>query len=626
MCGIAGILDSEKQNSDLQAALRQMTDAIRHRGPDSDGFFTQPPVGLGMRRLSIIDLNTGDQPIANEDGTVWTVFNGEIYNYVQLRKDLIQKGHHFQTQTDTEVIVHQYEETGERFAESLRGMFAIAIWDTKQRRLLVARDRFGIKPLFVAEQNNKMAFASEMKALFELPWVNCDLHPLALRAYLSLGYIPAPLTVYQGIRKLSPGTVETWSVDPPGSIERLNTYAYWTPSPVENSSPPSFEEAAETVLELLKESVQLHLRSDVPLGAFLSGGVDSSTVVAMMRQCGAQNIKTFSIGFENTQFDELSYAGRVAQYLETDHYSHVITGEEAKGLIALFENFDEPFADNSAIPTYFVSRLARQHVTVALSGDGGDELFAGYSQYPRLDRYRLIDWMPQAPRKIISKVGTQVIPERFPGYGFLTRFDVPKENRMLSIVSKPLSGYIMDALSESFRMFLLDGSSDDPWKRKYWCRNSVIEGQIVDQKTYLPDDILSKVDISSMQVSLEARVPLLDHVLADYVNSLPTSYKLKNGIGKRLLKHVAAPYLPKGIFDRPKNGFDIPLETWLMGPLKKNVQEIFFDNPGHIFNPAGVTKIMDSIHNGGRPAISQQLWKLLSLSLWANRFYERIPL
>lgn len=619
MCGIAGMLDPAIPVGEIEARLCRMTDAIEHRGPDSDGFYSQSPAGLGMRRLSIIDLNTGDQPIANEDGTVWTVFNGEIYNYIQLREELIRKGHIFKTQTDTEVIIHQYEEDGEHFAEKLRGMFAIAIWDTKRRQLLIIRDRFGIKPLFVAEQNNRLAFASEMKALFELPWVNRSWNPLALRAYLSLGYIPAPWTVYEGIRKFTPGTVEVWNVEPLGNINKVKTLRYWTPSPVGKSSTPSFEEAAENVLELLKESVQLHLRSDVPLGAFLSGGVDSSVVVAMMRLCGAHNIKTFSIGFDDAQFNELSYAKQVAQHLETDHYSHVITGAEAKGMISVIENFDEPFSDSSAIPTYFVSRLAREHVTVSLSGDGGDELFAGYSQYRHLERYRLVDWIPQYPRKIISKIGTQLIPEHVPGRGLMTRFDAPKKGRMLSIVSSPLKGNILNALSDSFKNFLLADSSDEYWQKNFWCENSVIEGQIIDQKTYLPDDILSKVDISSMQVSLEARVPLLDHILADYVNGLPTPYKLQNGNGKRLLKHIAAPYLPKGIFNRPKSGFAIPLEKWLMGPLKMYIQEILLDSPGNLLNPSGVTRIIDSMGDGSRPAISEQLWKLLSLSIWANR-------
>jgi asparagine synthase (glutamine-hydrolysing) len=625
MCGIAGILDAAKQNGDIETLLRQMTATIKHRGPDSDGFYTQSPVGLGMRRLSIIDLNTGDQPITNEDGTIWLIFNGEIYNYAELREELIRRGHVFKTQSDTEVIIHQYEEDGEHCAEKLRGMFAIAIWDTKRRQLILMRDRFGIKPLFVAEQNNKLAFASEMKAFFDLTWIDRSWNPLALRAYLSLGYVPNPLTVYRGIRKFTPGTVEVWNVDLSGNTKKVKTYCYWTPLAVERKPIPSFEEASEAVQELLIKCVQLHLRSDVPLGAFLSGGVDSSAVVALMRLCGAQNIKTFSIGFDDARYSELAYAEQVARYLETDHYSHVITGKEAQGLIALLENFDEPFADGSAIPTYFVSHLAREQVTVSLSGDGGDELFAGYSHYHRIELFRRVDWMPQPARQLVSKIGTQLIPERIPGHGFMARFGAPSDGRMLSFISKPVNGYLLDALSPAMNEFLADESFDECWQMKYWCENSVIGAQIVDQKTYLPDDILTKVDISSMQVSLEARVPLLDHVLADYVNSLPTAYKISNGKTKRLLKHIAAPHLPEGILDRPKSGFAIPLEPWLTGPLKKDVQEQLLDNPINLLNPAGVLRIMGATGNGSRPAISEQVWKLLSLSIWANRQFDNKP-
>jgi len=625
MCGIVGILDPTKQNGEIETLLRQMTAAIKHRGPDSDGFLSQSPVGLGMRRLSIIDLNTGDQPIANEDGTIWTVFNGEIYNYAELREDLIRKGHIFKTQSDTEVIVHQYEQDGERCAEKLRGMFAIAIWDTKLCQLLLIRDRFGIKPLLVAEQNNKLAFASEMKALFDLSWIDRTWNPVALRAYLSLGYVPTPMTVYRGIRKFTPGTVEVWNIDLSGKIKKIKIYNYWTPSAVENPSPPSFEEASEIVLELLKESIRLHLRSDVPLGAFLSGGVDSSTVVALMRLCGAQDIKTFSIGFDDPKFNELSYAKQVARHLGTEHYSHIITGAESQGLISVVENFDEPFADSSAIPTYFVSRFAREQVTVSLSGDGGDELFAGYSQYSRLAFYRYIDWIPYSGRKWISKVGSRLIPERNLGGGFIRRLGVPAKARLLSFLSYPLDGYMFGTLSSSLNNFLSDESLDQTWQSSYLCNNSVHEAQIVDQQTYLRDDILTKVDISSMAVSLEARVPLLDHVFAEYVNGLPISYKLKNGNGKRLLKHIAAPYLPQGIFDRPKSGFRIPLRSWLMGSMRQSVQELLLENPAGLLKPTGIQGIIDAMENGGRLAMSEQVWRLLCLSIWANRQSEHKP-
>jgi asparagine synthase (glutamine-hydrolysing) len=618
MCGIVGILNY-RDHSGNHTVLEAMNNSLRHRGPDADGFYFKPPIELGMRRLKIIDLNTGDQPISNENGTIWTVFNGEIYNYADLRSDLIKKGHIFKTQSDTEVIVHQYEEDGEKCVEKFRGMFAFAVWDESKRQLLLARDRFGIKPLFVAEENDKLTFASEMKALFQLHWVDRTWNPLALRAYLSLGYIPAPLTAYNGIRKFTPGTVEIWQVDSADKITKEKSWRYWAPSVSTEEPAPSFEEAADTILELLKEDVHMHLRSDVPLGAFLSGGVDSSTVVALMRICGAQTIKTFSIGSEHPEFNELPYAELVARHLGTDHYSHVITGSEAHGLVSVIENFDEPFADSSAIPTYFVSQLAREYVTVSLSGDGGDELFAGYAQYPKIQHYRLVDWMPQQARHFISGIGSQLIPKDKRGGGFFRRLGEPVETRYLSLLPQLLDGHMMGKLSSPLSGFLSDRSMDENWQRKYWCRNSVIGAQIVDQMTYLPDDILAKVDITSMQVSLEARVPLLDHVLADQVNKLPTSYKLKNGYRKRLLKHIAAPLLPKSILDRPKRGFSIPLRSWLMGPLKQSVQEYLLDDPSGLFNRTWTSGVINAMENDHSPATSDLVWKLLSLSIWGSQ-------
>jgi asparagine synthase (glutamine-hydrolysing) len=625
MCGIVGILDATDTDKNVGFFLRQMTDRIKHRGPDSDGFYCKHPVGLGMRRLSIIDLNTGDQPISNEDGTIWVVFNGEIYNYIDLRKELILKGHFFKTLSDTEVIIHQYEEDGEGCAEKFRGMFTIAIWDSNKNQLILIRDRFGIKPLYVAEQTNKLAFASEMKALFSLSWIDYSWNPIALRAYLSLGYIPSPLTVYGGIRKFRPGTSEVWNVDAMAGVTKIKTNRYWSPSLEEKKPAPSYNEASDALLELLKESVRIHLRSDVPLGAFLSGGTDSSAVVALMRLCGVQDIKTFSIGFDNEKFNELNYAEQVAHHLGTEHYSHTITGAEAQGLIPLVQTFDEPYADSSAIPTYFVSRFAREQVTVSLSGDGGDELFAGYLQYPRLERYRFIDWIPHTERKFISNISSQVISERNFGGGFIRRLGASDEERYLSFVSTPVNGYIQRALSSSLSDFLSDDSLDAKWQSRYLCNHSVREAQIIDQNTYLPDDILTKVDISSMAVSLEARVPLLDHILADYVNSLPTSFKLKNGNGKLLFKQVIAPYLPKDFLNRPKSGFAIPLQAWLTGPLRKNVQDLLRDDPASLFNPTGIAIMLDAMETGKRAGISSQVWTLLCLSIWANNIREQRP-
>ncbi len=618
MCGIAGLFAGAREEPISELQLRSMTDRIQYRGPDSDGFYCQPRIGLGMRRLRIIDLSTGDQPICNEDGTIWTVFNGEIYNFADLRADLIRKGHLFKTQTDTEVIVHQYEEDGERCVEKFRGMFAFAVWDARKQSLVLARDRFGIKPLFVAEQNGCLAFGSEMKALFSLPWIERLWNPVALRAYLRLGYIPCPLTPYQGIRKFKQGTVEVWEKAESGCLHLQKRLAYWSPSATVARPMPSFEQAASDLMCLLKESVRLRLRSDVPLGAFLSGGVDSTSVVALMRLCGARDLRTFSIGFEDTRFNELPYAALAAEHLDTQHYTQVVTSADAHAAFDFLASLDEPFADSSAIPTYFVSRLAREHVTVSLSGDGGDELFAGYAQYPMLERYRVFDRLPQRARHVASQLGARLIAERGKGGGWVRRLGVPADQRLLSLVSHPLNGYLSSTLSPALRDFLSGGETDAIWQDAFQCENSVTAAQIVDQSTYLADDILVKVDRASMAVSLEARVPLLDHHLAEYVNALPASYKLFNGHGKRLLRHVMESHIPVGVLCRPKMGFGIPLRSWLMGPLSHQVNELILDNPAGLFELAEVRDLIAALRDGGRD-LSDQVWKLLSLAIWADR-------
>jgi asparagine synthase (glutamine-hydrolysing) len=435
---------------------------------------------------------------------------------------------------------------------------------------------------------------------------------------MSLGYVPCPMTAFQGIRKFRQGTLEVWTVDQSGKLKQVQVRQYWAPSAVTKEPIPSFDQAAVNVMDLLKESVNLHLRSDVPLGAFLSGGIDSSSVVALMRICGVKDIKTFSIGFDNEMYNELPYAEQVARHLKTEHYSHVITGTDAQELIPLIQTFDEPFADSSAIPTYLVSRLARQHVTVALSGDGGDELFAGYSQYARLERYRLLDWIPKSARRMVSRIGVRLISEKKRGGGFIRRLGVPVEQRLFSLVSSYLDGYLIQALSPSLKDFLSDETMDTTWQSGFWCKNLVTEAQVVDQRTYLADDILVKVDCSSMAVSLEARVPLLDHYLADYVNGLPPSYKLLNGRGKRLLKNIMEPYLPQDILYRPKKGFSIPLRSWLMGPLNSYVKGIFLDNPMSLFDPEGIRNMMEILKNSKRDLCSQ-IWKLISFGFWADQ-------
>ena len=616
MCGITGILMSAPDAPAPRDMLVAMTGTLAHRGPDGAGFFVRGPVGLGHRRLSIIDLSTGDQPLSNEDGTVWLVFNGEIYNYGELRRRLEAKGHRFATESDTEVIVHQYEEDGARCVERFRGMFAFAIWDQREQRVVLGRDRFGIKPLFVAQSHAGVAFASEMKALLRVPWVDRDWDDSALRAYLTLGYIPGRYTAYRGIRRFAPGTVETWDRTVTGSGWHRTATRYWQPQ-VGEQSHLSYDEAKERLHELLLESVRLRLRSDVPLGAFLSGGIDSTTVVALMRMCGVEDLSTFSLGFTDDRYDELAYAQLAARRLCTDHHPRTVTTDDISSLPTVLSAFDEPFGDDSAIPTYLVSRLARDSVTVALSGDGGDELFAGYDHYRRVGRLAKIDKLPLSLRLTVGRLGSRVVPLRRRGGTLLRELSVPPERRRLHLLQESEHELETTVLSRAFIDFLREGEADSEWESMLVRPSSVANDQLVDQDTYLPDDILVKVDRCSMAVSLEARVPLLDHVLAEFVNSLPSSFKLRDGRAKNILKDVMSPYVPAPILERPKKGFAIPLRAWLTGPLRSFVEETLCASDRGPFDRVGVGALVASLDGDG-PDRSKLVWLLLSFGAWAQ--------
>jgi asparagine synthase (glutamine-hydrolysing) len=621
MCGITGLVHHGIDEPVDEPLVRAMTGELEHRGPDADGFHVEPRVGLGARRLRIIDLAAGDQPMANEEGTVWAILNGEIYNFIELREELIAKGHRFRSGCDTEVIAHQYEEDGIDCVRRFRGMFAFAVWDARRGELMVARDRFGIKPLFVAEAPGRMAFASEIKSLLHLPWLDRDWDAAALRAYLRVGYVPCPLTAYRGVRKMPPGTAELWRLGGGGRRGgRRRTVRYWRPWVGERSTTPSFDEARERATELLEESIRLHLRSDVPLGAFLSGGVDSSTVVALTHAVGPRDLKTFSIGFEGDPASELPYAERVARHLGVDHHTEVVGPGEARLLPELLARFDEPFADVSAIPTYLVSRLARREVTVSLSGDGGDELFAGYTVYADLGLYRPIDRVPLPVRRRAAAAAGAVVAEGARGGGFVRRLAEPAPLRYFSLRYglTPTAGPVVEALSPRLTAFLRGRDGDDArWRDEFATDGSVSDAQRVDQETYLVDDILAKVDRSSMAVSLEARVPLLDHVFAEYVNALPLSYKLRDGQQKVLLRRIGEPYLPEGLFDRPKQGFDPPLRRWLDGPLREFVDERLTGDQLDLFAPAGLRALLELQHSSTRD-LSPRVWTLLGLATWAE--------
>jgi asparagine synthase (glutamine-hydrolysing) len=622
MCGIIGLLTATEPGTpeDVPALVRRMAGKVHHRGPDSEGFVDQPGVSIGMTRLSIIDLETGDPPIANENGSIWVVFNGEIYNYAERRARLAAAGHTFRTQTDTEVIVHEYEERGAECVKQFRGMFSLAIWDERTRHLTLARDRFGIKPLYLASRQGSLAFASELRALLEVPWVDRTWDATALSAFLRLGYSPAEHTAYNGIHKLSPGTVETWSLDPISGPVRVASLEYWAPRSDSSAPPPSYPEAVEGVRQRLRESVRLRLRSDVPLGAFLSGGIDSSAIVAMMRMEGVEELLTFSIGFENRTFDELPYANAVARHFRTRHHTRMVTHADACAIPELLARFGEPFADSSAIPTFFVSRLARDHVTVALTGDGGDELFAGYAQYRSLLEYDLLKPIPRRALAHIGSVGRRLIPETRRGARFARRLGVEESLRHLTCIAPASPALSREALSPDFLEFLRVRAVPRALEDLFDGDGSPAAAMLKDQRTYLVDDILTKVDRMSMAVSLEARVPLLDHVLAEYANDLPISYKLDLRHSKRIFRSVLEGVVPDVVLKRRKRGFAIPLKSWLLGPLRTWSREVLLDSCPEVLDEKGVRRLLAALE--GPPTsldLTWEVWKLIALSDWARR-------
>ncbi len=620
MCGIVGGIGLGESATAVLPLLKDMCNLVRHRGPDTEGFFVDDQIGLGMRRLKIIDLETGDQPIWNEDGSIVVVHNGEIYNYMELREVLISKGHKFYTHSDTEVIVHQYEEDGEQCVKSFRGMFAFALWDKRTRRLFLARDRFGVKPLFLANNSHSIAFASEMKAFKPVSWVDWSWSSPGLRAYLQLGYIPCPMTAYSGIRKFEQGSTETWRVTDDGRAFLYSKKKYWEPAQPAVKTNISFEDASEQLLFLLKESVRLRLLSDVPLGAFLSGGLDSSSVVALMRMINVRNIKTFSIGFEENEFNELPYAEKVARHFGTEHYTHIVTGTDAKEILPIISNYDEPFADSSSIPTYFVSKLAREHVTVSLSGDGGDELFAGYWHYYQLSRLLKFQRCPFLLRRLSSQIGKALFPIGTHKNAFFDRLVSPQSKLFLSLTSSMPASMLMNALSPRIRDFLRVEPTDQEmaWFQSFSAIASPADAQLADQRFFLADDILVKVDRSSMAVSLESREPLLDAQLAEFANGLPPSYHLQGQSGKKLFKYCMAPHIPKKILHRNKMGFCVPLQKWIMGPFANDIEgQLLTDSTG-LFCQRGIEHFFRIMENR-QPSACSAIWRLFCFAQWAAK-------
>jgi asparagine synthase (glutamine-hydrolysing) len=626
MCGITGIVRRDGAQIDRELLVR-MNDAIRHRGPDDDGFYFSDGVGLAMRRLAIIDLKSGHQPIHNADRTAWIVFNGEIYNYRELRKQLESLGHIFYTDSDTEAIIHAYDEYGTDCPKYLRGMFALAIWNERDKSLFLARDRVGKKPLLYARTSDQLIFGSEFTALLAHPAVSREVNYEAIHHYLSFISVPAPLTAYQRIKKLEPGHWLLWR---DGEIK---SERYWQLD-FSRKINISEQEAGERVAELLRDAVRVRLMSEVPLGAFLSGGIDSSAVVALMAQESSEPVKTFSIGFEEQDFSELHHARRVAEHVGAEHHEFIVRPNAMEILPTLVEHYGEPFADSSAIPSYYVSRETRRFVTVALNGDGGDECFAGYERYAAMSlAQRYTKLLPAAVRNGVVANLANALPE------FKTRGALGKGKRFLKAASlSPIQRYLRwisafdenakhDLYSDGFRERTKDFSTVgiiQPWFAKANGSGIVDAALLTDTMTYLPNDLLVKMDIASMTVSLEARSPFLDHHLMEFAASLPENLKLRRMTTKYLLKRILKDLVPAENLSRGKMGFGVPVGHWFRGTMQPFLRETLLSDKAlgrNLFQSEKVRQLVDQ-HVEGRIDHSHRLWSLLMLELWFQRFID----
>jgi asparagine synthase (glutamine-hydrolysing) len=641
MCGICGAVWSDPTASLAPELLKAMMDRIIHRGPDDAGEFRDSHAMLGFRRLSIIDLAGGHQPLSNENGTVWTVFNGEIYNFPALRRRLEAKGHDLRSNGDTEVLVHLYEDEGTRMFSLLRGMFALAIWDTSRRILILARDRLGQKPLVYRHDGERLVFASELKALLALPErvVPRRLDPLALDHYLCYGYVPAPRTILEGTYKLPPAHYAVCR-DGALTIER-----YWDPDwNVERERP--IEEDAEELRATLSDAVREQMIADVPLGAFLSGGIDSTIIVGLMQQVSSQPVKTFAIGFPDSKYDETRYAKMAAHHLGTEHHTFIVEPKAWETLPALAWHFDEPFADSSALPTWYVSRETRRSVTVALTGDAGDELFGGYERYQALALTELFQQLPSVPRQLLGGTMVRVLPG-----SARSKTRLRKLQRLFEHINEAAeSRYLgwMTTFDEAARMALYSGSQldllaltaakipdqleADPATLMSAAfmtagrRDHVTQAMVADIMTYLPGDLLVKVDIASMAHSLECRGPFLDHRVVELAAAMPLKRKIqiRSINSKVMLKRAFADLLPPSIKARSKMGFGVPISRWFRDELKNELCEVLLDPvclDRGLFRPEVIQKLVAE-HIEGKREHSQRLWVLLMLELWFRRHFD----
>ena len=623
MCGIAGVARRDRGAVDA-GLLKRMTGVLAHRGPDGEGFHIAGPVGLGHRRLAIIDLEGGIQPMASEDGSAWITYNGEVYNFRELRGQLVALGHRFRTESDTEVVLAAYRAWGPECVTRLRGMFAFAIWDSDRRQVVLARDRLGIKPLVYHWDGRCLRFASEVKAILQDPDVPRDLDRDAVLEYFTYLCVPSPRSIFQGIRKLPPASYLVWSLDE-GDPQ---VHRYWD---LRLEPDHRLREAdwIKSVEEMVREAVKSHLVSDVPVGAFLSGGLDSSSVVAFMAQASGTRVKTFSIGFDEADFDELAYARQVASRYGTDHFEMIVKPDVMSVLPQLAWQFDEPFGDASAVPTYCVAKITRDHVTVALSGDGGDENFAGYRRYAEATAlHRRMDGFPLSVVKPLLRLATAAHPPTARGHEFLEilgldplaryhrKMTYQRPHTLAALLTPEVRANTTPRVTpEVFAALGAEGGSADYLSTL----------QYLDVRHYLPEDILSKVDRTTMLASLEARVPLLDHVLMEHVARIPSGLKLRDGTGKDILKRVMRPHLPGDILSRRKMGFGVPLAQWFRKDLKEFSSDILSDprtRQRGILRAETSDRLFQQ-HLAGLRDYSAQLWAIICFELWCRAWWDR---
>src|SRR5882757_8679844 len=624
MCGIAGIVATSREANIREDLVREMCNRIIHRGPDDEGIWVEDGAGLGMRRLSIIDLSGGHQPVFNEDRSAWIVYNGEIYNFPELRAELEGRGHRFYTRCDTEVIIHLYEDLGADCVKKLRGMFALAIYDKVKRKLVLARDRLGKKPLHYAQVGNELYFASEIKSILAVAPELAEVNSQGLLEYLNFGYVPDPITIFTRIHKLPPGHLLEFTNG------KVDVRQYWDLPQYGTHFPKSEEECLDELERRLYEATRIRLISDVPLGAFLSGGADSSTVVALMARASSSPVKTFSIGFKHDDFNEADFARIVARKFGTDHHELILEPNVVETVQHLTSSLEEPFGDSSMLPTYYVSEMARRHVTVALSGDGGDEMFAGYDRYATHAKRGAFEAIPEWARRFYRESVFPRLPRSMPGRRFSYNASLPWQERYIDGLSfLPAFERDFPILSHDLRDVLRHSVDPGIALRRAFAqapaRDPMSEILYVDTKTYLVGDILTKVDRMSMLNSLEVRVPILDHEFVEWVAALPAHWKLRGQNQKYIFRRLAERVgVPREVLYRKKRGFSLPLAHWMRNELKEMLGVLVDDRTlqrGY-FDPNGVRRLMDE-HSRGRRELSARLWRLLMFELWHRNFLEK---